>query len=249
MSFFSKAKYICDEIIDYIPESTAITSSFIAPATYVEKYLARMNDTVYFNSRFRNAAFLYLTLPFVAEGRQYFGKALGEKPTSPAYVKIPIDMVYGAIVGPLMKIGIYLSSGEHDPDKIWTAVLWSSGISLVAAPLGFYVVDVFKDVFGKKSIKESRKRNNLETHMKIPYLNIEVKRRLRPKLEKFENWLSNKSITYKKRMAYGFITVCAATAITLWYLAPPPLEKLDVDQTTKSAYTQNNQIHTNASYK
>jgi len=186
-------------------ESAAAVTMFLPIATYLEKYVAKMSDKVFIISRIWNSGGAFLSVPLIMYGKSAYRKIRH----IPEDAAAPIDdAVYGFLVGASLKTLGYVVAQESDLEKIAIAVGTTSAAGFALAPIAFYGADIFKDLVGIKSIKESRKRDPDTTRF------------LEKKLLHFEDWLAELPQRTKRSVAIGIAGLSLMTALGIWYNAP-----------------------------
>lgn len=224
------------EIIkDKAPESTAAVTLFTPLAAFVEKNIARMPHHDSQMLRASKGAYTFIIVPLILEGRKYFHKILGYDKNTDQKKIDSFDRKYAATVSLISNFittpALYCAtSNENDGLKIFVATIGYTIVGALIFKPGLYFINVFKDLLGVKPIKESRAEMGIEKKLSDVKLIHDTQQYIRDKAYAFEDWLTGKSVAYKRRLALGFVIGAAVLTYATYEFSPayePEYETID----------------------
>lgn len=141
------------ELKEHVADSTSIIALTMPIQATIESFGANMSLEVSLNSRLFGVALTYMGLSRIAKLRDYVIDRFDLKNKSKA-IQLGHDMLYGLVIGPTVKTGIYLAAGETDWKKIAIGALGTTFTSAILSGAMGYWVDVSRDLLG---VKESNR--------------------------------------------------------------------------------------------
>ena len=169
------------ELISAIPETIAISSMYFPLNVFLETNVSGLDNLTSIITRSVGFFTTFLLMPYIMRGRKKTKELTNTKINSHPIRKFASDTLFALSLGITTKAGLYSLSGLISPEPFdyYHLGIATGTVAILATAtsgLGFYVMDVFKEMTGFKEYERTPK------------------------------WLQNSSTITKKTIATGFVT-------------------------------------------